>query len=203
VSVYRRAALGAVLATVASTSWIGLAQTVEADETVAVSGNRYCTEVVVGGTTVRGLDRDYGETWRDVRLRNLDPGRSRYTVGDGTLEVTVTNFTGTSFDWTSNLPLDGVFVNAGTGPAAAHRFYRYAPERSSGSGLTSADATTSPVKAATPGPPSASRSRGIATAPTPWSAVGPCPVSTTSTARVSRGQTCGFGTSTRPGRPTR
>ncbi|GIU85512.1 MAG: hypothetical protein KatS3mg009_0027 [Acidimicrobiia bacterium] len=139
----RRAALAPILAVVlVGVSWFWAVRAAGADEVVPVTGNRYCTETNVGGTTVRGLDTDYGERWRDVRLRELDPTRPDHTAGDGTLEVTITGFTGTGFDWSSNIPIDGVFVNAGAAPATAHRFYRYDPEATSGTGLTGADGTT-------------------------------------------------------------
>jgi len=105
--------------------------------------NRFCHETRLrNGTVVPGLDVLYGQTWQGPRRSNLAGAPATFTVTDGTVTVTVTNFTGTSFDWTSNLPLDGVFVNAGTAPTAAHRFYRYDPEATSDTGLTSSNGTT-------------------------------------------------------------
>lgn len=116
----------------------------DADEVIPIAYNRFCTDTVVSGDTVPGLDTGYGEVWKDVRVRNLNPSTQTYDVSDGTASIHISDFDGTSFDWESNLPLDGVFVNAGssTDGSTAHRFYRYAPERTSGSGLTSSDGVT-------------------------------------------------------------
>ena len=105
--------------------------------------NRFCHETRLrNGALVPGLDTLYGQTWQGPRRSGLASAPPTFTVTDGTVTVTVTGFTGTSFDWSSDIPLDGVFVNAGTAPHAAHRFYRYDPETTSDTGLTSADATT-------------------------------------------------------------
>jgi hypothetical protein len=60
-----------------------------------IQGNQTCSNLVAGTT----------------ELKVEPPGAGVYT--DGTLTVTITNYTGTSFDFTSNIGIDAVFVKAG------------------------------------------------------------------------------------------
>ena len=72
---------------------------------------------------------DFGDGWTEFKLEggNLADG----TYSDGTLEVTIDNFvnsdSGTpgSFDWSSNIGVDAVFVKAGNDK---HNLYVYDPE---------------------------------------------------------------------------
>jgi hypothetical protein len=83
--------------------------------------------------TCSDLARTYapGVTWTELKI---DPPANT-TMSDGTLSVTVSNFTGKFFDWSSNtIPVDAVFVKAG---AAGSNLYLYSPAAMSGSSLTS------------------------------------------------------------------
>jgi len=77
-----------------------------------------------------------GEDWTQFKLQGDDLADGTYT--DGTLEVTIDNFvnsnSGTpgSFDWSSNIGVDAVFVKAGTDK---HNLYLYDPEETSDTGL--------------------------------------------------------------------
>ncbi len=62
----RRAALAPILAVVlVGVSWFWAVRAAGADEVVPVTGNRYCTETNVGGTTVRGLVEQGGRGHTD------------------------------------------------------------------------------------------------------------------------------------------
>src|SRR3954465_3674407 len=69
----------------------------------------------------------------DIQQTELDKalasGNGHYT--DGTLNVDLANYDGSSFDWTSNLRVDGVWVS----PAAGGVAYDY-HSGTSGTGLT-------------------------------------------------------------------
>src|SRR5215216_2486464 len=80
-----------------------------------VEGNPTCAQLVPGTT----------------ELKVDPPGAGTFT--DGTLTVTITNYTGTSFDFTSNLPVDAVFVKAGD----EGNLYRYIPGTFGDTNLTS------------------------------------------------------------------
>src|SRR5262245_17614704 len=60
-----------------------------------IAGNATCGELVPG----------------TIELKVEPPGAGVFT--DGTLTVTITNYTGTSFDFTSNIGVDAVFVKGG------------------------------------------------------------------------------------------
>ena len=70
---------------------------------------------------------DFGAGWSELKVEA--PGNGNFT--DGTLEITISNFvnstSGTpgSFDWTSNIGVDAVFVKAGNDK---HNLYVYDPE---------------------------------------------------------------------------
>jgi hypothetical protein len=80
-----------------------------------VDGNPSCSQLVPGTTELR-----------------VDPPGSG-TFNDGTLTVTIDNYTGTSFDFSANLGVDAVFVKAGSGG----NLYLYHPEVTSDTGLQS------------------------------------------------------------------
>jgi len=72
-----------------------------------------------------------GQTW--VELKVDPPADGVFT--DGTLSVTITNFNDLSFDWSSNIGVDAVFVKSGS---SGSHLYRYDPpsEATSDTGLT-------------------------------------------------------------------
>lgn len=85
-----------------------------------------------------------GQSWTELKV---DPPANG-TKSDGTLTVTITNLTDTkTFDWSSNIGVDAVYVKAGNGGS---NLYRYddptnasAPgEQTSDTGLTSPGAGT-------------------------------------------------------------
>lgn len=105
------AAVGAVvIATVLLATAAALASAVEP---VAFEGTRSCS--------------DYSANWFEVPAN--PPADGQFT--DGTLTATVSNFDGTSFDWSSNITLDAVLVADANGG----NFYRYEPDASSDAGL--------------------------------------------------------------------
>ena len=67
-----------------------------------------------------------GQTWIQFKLEQATSNLSSGTHTDGTLTVTISNYTfgDTSFDWTSNIGVDGVVVKNGVDGA---NFYRYDP----------------------------------------------------------------------------
>jgi len=71
---------------------------------------------------------DFNADWTQLKV---DGGLGNGTFTDGTLEVTISNFqnssSGTpgSFDWSSNIGVDAVFVKAGNDK---HNLFVYAPE---------------------------------------------------------------------------
>ncbi len=79
-----------------------------------------------------------GQTWKELKVD--PPGNG--TKSDGTLTVTITNFDTKTFDWSSNIGIDAVFVKAGS---AGSYLYRYDDptsdsdpgEETSDTGLTS------------------------------------------------------------------
>ncbi|HSL33277.1 MAG TPA: hypothetical protein VK871_06480, partial [Candidatus Limnocylindrales bacterium] len=80
-----------------------------------------------GNPTCDDFAVQFGGTWTELKVE--PPGNG--TFGDGTLSVTITNFqnssSGTpgSFDWSSNIGVDAVFVKAGSDK---HNLYVYDPE---------------------------------------------------------------------------
>jgi hypothetical protein len=77
-----------------------------------------------------------GHVWSELRLQDARLANGTYT--EGPLTVTISGFTqsssGTSgsFEWTSNIGVDAVFVKAGNDK---HNLYRYDPEATAGTGL--------------------------------------------------------------------
>ena len=70
---------------------------------------------------------NFSDRWTEVKAA---PHNGTYS--NGTLTATITNFDGTSFDWSSNITLDAVLVSGADGSG---NFYRYEPDESSDSGL--------------------------------------------------------------------
>jgi hypothetical protein len=96
-----------------------------------------------GNPTCEDFEEQYGDgqDWTEFKLQddskeggpnNLQDG----TYSDGTLTVTIDNFDGTSFDWSSNIGVDAVFVKAGNDK---HNLYLYDPESLGDTGLQSQD----------------------------------------------------------------
>ena len=73
---------------------------------------------------------DFDAGWTQLKV---DGGLGNGTFTDGTLEVTISNFQNSSsgnpgsFDWSSNIGVDAVFVKAGNDK---HNLYEYSPESS-------------------------------------------------------------------------
>jgi hypothetical protein len=66
-----------------------------------------------------------GQTWTTLKVDPNPDGAGPFIYTDGTLSVTITNATGDkSFDWTSNIGVDAVYVKAGAGGS---NLYRYDP----------------------------------------------------------------------------
>ena len=71
----------------------------------------------------------FNASWTQFKLEGAALANGTYT--DGTLQVTISGYTGSvsatpgSFDWTSNIGVDAVFVKAGS---IRHNLFVYAPE---------------------------------------------------------------------------
>jgi hypothetical protein len=117
---------------------IGLSLAAMALLAVVVAGKSSETEAThVDPTPIAGAQNrtcsDFqpaGETWTELKVD--PPGNGVFS--DGTLTVTISNFTGKTFDWSSNIGVDAVFVKAG---AEGSNLYVYVPEATSDTGLTS------------------------------------------------------------------
>lgn len=90
----------------------------------AGAGASHVNPTEVSGNPTCG---DFGN-WQELRIQGVGNG----SFSDGTLSVTISGFTGTSFNWSSNIGVDAVFVKGGPGG----NLYRYAPEATSDSNLT-------------------------------------------------------------------
>lgn len=88
---------------------------------ILVDGNPHCTDLAERFAP--------GEAWLELKVHKAPDG----TFSDGTLTVTISNSTGTSFDWSSNIGVDAVFVKAGPGG----NVYLYEPESTGDTGLES------------------------------------------------------------------
>jgi hypothetical protein len=77
-----------------------------------------------------------GSTWSELKIQNAQLANGTYT--NGTLIVTISGFVDSSssvpgsFDWTSNIGIDAVFVKAGSDK---HNLFRYDPEATAGAHL--------------------------------------------------------------------
>ncbi len=90
--------------------------------------------VLIAGATNQGkscADLQGSETWEELKLE--DGGLTNGPHDDGTLEVTISKLTDLSFDWTSNIGVDGVVVKDGVDGA---NFYLYDPEDTADTGLS-------------------------------------------------------------------
>ena len=75
-----------------------------------------------------------GEEWLgDTAKLDNAPTAGSYTVTDGVISVSITNGTATTFDWTSSMPVDAVFVKSGQN---GHNLYVYPGESTRGTGLS-------------------------------------------------------------------
>ncbi len=78
-----------------------------------------------------------GASWSEFKLQ--DASLANGTYSDGTLTVTIANFVQSaseapgSFDWSSDIGVDAVFVKAGS---SKHHLYVYAPEATGDTGLS-------------------------------------------------------------------
>lgn len=89
------------------------------------SGTNYtCTQLA----TMNG-----SEWFGDAAKLDNPPTSGGATVTDGVIIVEVTNLTETTFSWTSNIPVDAVFVKSG---ANGHNLYVYSGESSGDTGLS-------------------------------------------------------------------
>jgi hypothetical protein len=93
----------------------GIAQAASVSPTPINDGNPTCA--------------DFNGSWSQFKLEGGQLADGTY--GDGTLEVTISNYTNSnsgtpgSFDWASNIGVDAVFVKAGSDK---HNLYVYDPE---------------------------------------------------------------------------
>lgn len=85
--------------------------------------NYTCTDLAA----MRGLE------WFGDKAKLDQAPAGSHTVTDGVITVQVTNGTATSFNWTSNIPVDAVFVKSGKN---GHNLYVYPGESTGGTGLT-------------------------------------------------------------------
>ena len=66
-----------------------------------------------------------GQTWITLKVDPNPDGEGPFVYTDGTLTVTITNAEDDkSFDWSSNIGVDAVYVKAGSGGS---NLYRYDP----------------------------------------------------------------------------
>lgn len=66
-----------------------------------------------------------GQAWTTLKVDPNPDGAGPFNYSDGTLSVTITNAEGDkSFDWSSNIGVDAVYVKAGAGGS---NLYRYDP----------------------------------------------------------------------------
>jgi len=73
------------------------------------------------------------QTWNQLKVD--PPGAGNFSDNDlnpGPLQVTISNLTATTFDWTANSGVDAVFVKGGP----EGNLYSYNPEQTSDTGLT-------------------------------------------------------------------
>jgi hypothetical protein len=133
-----------------------------------------------------------GQSWITLKVDPNPDGAGPFVYTDGTLTVTITNAEGDkSFDWTSNIGVDAVYVKAGAGGS---NLYRYDPPAESmgdtdlaspgdsGNGIShisfcydTGDATPTPTPTPTPTAsptPTGSVSQGT---PTPTASPSPSP----------------------------
>ena len=116
-------AVGAMLAAALLLSGGHAQATHVTPELITGTGNFTCSDL-----------EGVGQNWTELKV---DPNANG-TFNDGTLTVTITNTTNDkTFDWSSTIGVDAVFVKAGS--ATGHNLYRYDPpaEATGDTGLTS------------------------------------------------------------------
>ncbi len=122
----------AIIALIAITIAIAAIVTA-ADLGVLSGGNVQATDVtptpISGNTSC--LAQQQGQNWTELKID--ESILSNDTFSDGTLSMTISNYTGTSFDWSSNMGVDAVFVKGGN---VGGFLYLYDPEATSDTGLT-------------------------------------------------------------------
>ena len=92
------------------------------------------TPVLLAGASNDGktcADLQGSETWEELKLEGGDLTDGPHD--DGTLEVTISNLGEFTFDWTSDIGVDGVVVKDGVDGA---NFYLYDPEATADTGLS-------------------------------------------------------------------
>ena len=92
------------------------------------------TPVLLAGASNDGktcADLQGSETWEELQLEGGDLTDGPHD--DGTLEVTISNLGEFTFDWTSDIGVDGVVVKDGVDGA---NFYLYDPEATADTGLS-------------------------------------------------------------------
>ncbi|MER3418010.1 MAG: hypothetical protein C4343_02615, partial [Chloroflexota bacterium] len=85
-----------------------------------------------------------GQTWLEVKFDPPKNGSQDVTVGGTTYTITVSNLKSTSFDWSSTLGIDAVFVKSGKGGS---NLYVYAPTSSDPESFGDTNLTTRGGKA--------------------------------------------------------
>lgn len=107
--------------------------------TMALGGGGTTTPLYLPGGngtnyTCSDLATMRGTEWlgNNAKLDNA-PTAGSYTVTDGVMTVQITNGTATTFNWTSNIPVDAVFVKSGIN---GHNLYVYTSESTGDTGLS-------------------------------------------------------------------
>ena len=95
------------------------------------SGTNYtCGELA---TMHGGAGAEWLPASKDDLKLDQAPVAGPYTLTDGYVNVTISDGTASSFDWSSNVAIDAVFVKSGSN---GHNLYVYSGESTSGAGLT-------------------------------------------------------------------
>ena len=107
-------------------------------QTIAFSATTTTPIYLEGGKgtnyTCTALASMRGVEWfGDQAKLDSAPTAGSYTVTDGVITVQITNGTATTFNWTSNIPVDGVFVKSGVN---GHNLYVYPGESTGDTGLS-------------------------------------------------------------------
>ena len=102
---------------------------------IDIDGPPRCRARELGEFLVEQGDLPARPDWEEFKIDEM-PGNEVYT--DGVVTITITNATNTSFDWSSNIGIDAVYVKSGQGGSVV---YLYDPpaEATSGEGLSTRD----------------------------------------------------------------
>ena len=84
-----------------------------------------------------------GETWIELKFDATPSGT--HPVSDGILSVTITNGTNDSFDWSSNIGVDAVFVKGGSGGSHLYIYDPPPPEATGDTGLVIPNAANNDI----------------------------------------------------------